>query len=95
MNILQSKNLNCEVIGKGETYEAVLEDAFKQLRIECNNKITGSIISLNTISVSLVHTEKVSKKERFLYLFFPRERVSHVLTLNIEVEVKYINLKED
>ena len=42
-----------------------------------------------------VHTEKVSKKERFLYLFFPRERVSHVLTLNIEVEVKYINLKED
>jgi uncharacterized protein (TIGR03578 family) len=95
MNILQTLNLNCEVIGKGETDAAVLEDAFKQLRLQCNERVMGNIISLNANTVNLINKEQVVKKERFLYLFFPRERISYVLTLNIEVEVKYINLKED
>ena len=94
MNILKTTLLECQVEGSGEKQTEALEAAFQQLRVDVAKQIKGSIISMNAIEVQLLKKDVNKKKEKFLYLFFPREIKTLVLKLNIKVEVRYINLEE-
>jgi uncharacterized protein (TIGR03578 family) len=94
MNVLSTKVIECQVEGSGEKQAEALEAAFQQLRVEVAKKVQGSIISMNAIEVELLNKAEKSRKERFLYLLFPREIKTLVLKLNIKVEVRYINLEE-
>lgn len=89
-NRLENATIQCLVQGKGDTVELALDQAFRQLRMECSKQVSGSIIAMNAVGVKVLEEKKQVKIEKFLYFLLPRERSSFELKLEVTVEVKHL-----
>ena len=93
VNRLENTTILCLVQGKGDTVEIALDQAFRQLRMECSKQVTGSIIAMNAVEVKVLEEKKQVKTEKFLYFLFPRERESYELRLEVTVDVKHLRFE--
>ena len=93
VNRLENVTILCLVQGKGDTVEIALDQAFRQLRMECSKQVKGSIIAMNAIEVKVLEEKKHVKSEKFLYFLFPRERASFELKLEVTVDVKHLRFE--
>ena len=93
VNRLENTTILCLVQGKGDTVEIALDQAFRQLRMECSKQVSGSIIAMNAVEVKVLEEKKHVKTEKFLYFLFPRERASYELRLEVTVDVKHLRFE--
>jgi len=93
VNRLENATILCLVQGKGDTVETALDQAFRQLRMECSKQVKGSIIAMNAVEVKVLEEKKHVKTEKFLYFLFPRERASYELKLEVTVDVKHLQFE--
>ena len=93
VNRLENTTILCLVQVKGDTVEIALDQAFRQLRMECSKQVSGSIIAMNAVEVKVLEEKKHVKTEKFLYFLFPRERASYELRLEVTVDVKHLRFE--
>ena len=81
------------VTGKGETKQ----HAFASALAEIQNKImkqTEVVLRIEPLNVDVLKAVENRYNERFLFFFFPRQRVSYEIELSITVTVTWINLAD-
>lgn len=91
-NILYKETLNIKCVGKGETKNSAVEDAFKNMRIQVMDRIKHPIISISTDEVILESENEIKRTEAFMYFFSKRERVSLELTFSMVINISYLKI---
>lgn len=84
------------VTSRGDSLEEVTGKIFQIMRKQVFNDIKGPIIQMEAIEVYFLKMDTKRRTERFLFFFWPREKVTFTITARIVVNVKFLNItKED
>ncbi len=92
MNTTEKKLQKIIVSGKGETKAAAFSDGLSQVQKKVLKETSDVILRIEPKSVAVLAAEEQRYTERFLFFFFPRERVDYEVKLEIEVELLMINM---
>lgn len=80
------------VTGKGKTKEEAIANAFTSFRKQLQGEI-GTIVKLEPLEVYILNEDVETEVEKFLWIFMPREKSTYTLEMEIEFQIKYIDLK--
>ncbi len=90
---LKTRQLLIEVNGQSAQGKAdAIEKAFANLRQKVYEAVHGAVIYLRPLDVKVLEETVKTTKERFLFLFLPRERNEITLRLCVNVEVQYMEI---
>lgn len=81
-----------EVKGKGSSKQEAVEKAFLQLREQVVSRIDVPIVHMIPNQVEVVSFHEVEQTEAFLYFFLKRKKKEVMVTMNVEVLIKYIQM---
>ncbi|MGG5316653.1 DUF4312 family protein [Enterococcus sp. AZ072] len=92
MNTTEKKQQIITVNGRGETKAAAFSDALNQVQKQVLKGTSDVILRIEPKSVTVLSAEEQKYTERFLFFFFPRERVNYSVKLDVEVELLMIDM---
>ncbi|SJZ83992.1 conserved hypothetical protein EF_0831/AHA_3912 [Pilibacter termitis] len=75
------------VQGEGENKKAAFASALNKIQSKVLKESEDVILKIEPIDINILSAEKQVVHEKFLFFFFPRERVSYSVSLEIEVEI--------
>ena len=93
MSVQKTTQQKVIVSGKGETKQ----HAFASALAEIQNKLMASakvLLRIEPINVEVLKAVENKYTERFLFFFFPRQRISYEVELSITVAVTEIKLAD-
>lgn len=94
--LLEEKEHEMTITMTGDSLEGAVGNLFQVMRKQIFEEIGHPIIQMETSAVYFQKVKLKREKERFLFLFMPREKVYFTITAKIVVKVKYLNItKED
>jgi len=79
------------VEGRGETKEAALQAAFRNMRKKAFSEVKESIVYMEPEEILITKAEVSRYTERFLFLFWPRERTNYTITFRVKVLIKVVD----
>lgn len=79
------------VKGSGETLEAALQAGFKAMRAAAFKEAGQPVVFMEPEDVVVLKAEVAKWTERFLFVFWPRERRKYTLELKIKVQMKTVD----
>jgi len=94
-NVLLQKKLSFDISGKGKTEEEAYSDVFARVKTEVYREVPGVVLQMEPEEVILLSRKEEKKEEKFLFLFFPREKSEYEIKVKLVVSVKYIEVKGD
>lgn len=81
------------VTGSGRSKQDSIADALSKVS-KIDNNSDKLAIQMQPININVISAEQQTYKEHFLYFFLPRDRTTYNVKLDVEVEVKYMDLKK-
>lgn len=93
--LLKEKSHTVTVTVGGSSIQDVTGKIFQAMRKKIFTEIEHPIIQMEAEEVYFEKVETKKETERFLFLFWPREKVSYVVTAKIIVKVKYLDIKKE
>ena len=80
----------------GDSLESAVGNLFQVMRKQVFDEIKHPIIQMESSEVYFEEVQLTHKTERFLFLFWPRQKTYFTITARIIVKIKYLNItKED
>ena len=88
---------HCEVVrtslsGMGDTTEQALNQILVKLRRQVLQRIRGTVLFMAPVHVEVTRLDIQSYTERFLWLFWPRTRHRVEMEVQIDVEVRWLEI---
>lgn len=94
VGILQQKEQIVIVDGKGEDKKAAFANALNSIQKQILKESSNVLLRIEPKNVEvLVATEK-KEIERFLFIFFPRERKSYSVQLKVTVDISFLPIEQ-
>lgn len=93
--LLQEIEHEIVITMKGETLKDVTAKIFQAMRKQIFQDIKKPIIHLEAEEVYFEKIDIEKKTERFMLLFWPREKTNYTVTAKIVVKVKYLDIIEE
>ncbi|MEE3487565.1 MAG: DUF4312 family protein [Bulleidia sp.] len=94
--LLRNITKTFEVTSKGEKYVNVVGDLFTQLRSKVYEDLDGKpLINMKATEVYFDDVKVDKYTERFMFVFWPRERRNYTITARIVVVIDYLDRKEE
>ncbi|MVP00220.1 MULTISPECIES: DUF4312 family protein [Paenibacillus] len=92
--MFQQKPLTLVVSGSSETKQGAFQQALTRMKGQISRETTDVLMQIEPQEVEIVSANVTQYREKFLGLFFPRNRTRYDVTLRITVKLKYVNLDE-
>ncbi|ADU51663.1 hypothetical protein Tmar_1554 [Thermaerobacter marianensis DSM 12885] len=88
---------HCELVrtslsGTGETTEEALNQILARLRRQVLQRVRGTVLFMAPVHVEVTRLDIRSYTERFLWLFWPRTRHRVDMEVQIDVEVRWLEI---
>lgn len=94
--LLEETKHEIVVKASGTSLEDTVGKLFQIMRKQIFKEFGKPIIQMEAQEVYFEDVQAKHTTERFMFLFWPRERVDYTITARIAVNVKYLNVtKED
>lgn len=93
MNATNKNRTEVIVSGKGESEQTAFASALSSIQKKIMSESSDVILRIEPVDVSILKAEKETKKEKFMFFFFPREKTTYSIELRVEVEITTILLK--
>ncbi len=90
-NSEQTSCLTIEVFGRGSSKQAAIAEALGSIQKKLMLKNTKVFLRVEPIEAKVKSAMEVHTKEKFLFFFFPRVRISYEVILEIDVRVTTID----
>ncbi|OOE46784.1 DUF4312 family protein [Salinivibrio kushneri] len=82
------------VSGKGETKQQAFAAALSQVQPTLLKNNTKVFLRIEPLDVSVLQAEEKVKREKFLFLFLPRERRQYSVKLEVTVSLTLIDAEQ-
>ena len=94
--LLKTMKRSYEVTASGDKYVNVVGSLFNQMRSKAYEDLGGKpLINLKAEEVYFEEVKVNKYTERFLFLFWPREKKDFTIKARIMVVIDYLDLKEE
>jgi len=81
--------------GKGDSKEKALNIALGNIQKKVMKEYKGNmIIRIEPVDVDVVEAKEFSYIERFLFLFFPRQRSKYSVVLDVDINLFLLDVEE-
>jgi uncharacterized protein (TIGR03578 family) len=80
--------------GKGSSKELAMVNAFNKIQKEVMQKYGKIMLRIEPIDAHVVSAGAITYTEKFFFFFFPRKRTNYAITLDVEIEVAYMDQEE-
>lgn len=91
MSIEANQTQTVRVSGKGENKIRAISDAMSKIQKQILKNSKEVTLRIEPISVEVCSAKEISYTEKFLFFFFPRQRTSYEIELEIQVELLTID----
>lgn len=88
--LVQVTEKTLSITAEGKTKDESLSKAISILRKKIYSEVSGQILKMDPLSISIEKEENKQVTEKFLFLFAPREKSSYKITYKIKVKVSYV-----
>lgn len=92
--MLKNMKDTVRIEGKGPSKELAIANAFNKIQKEVMQKYGKIMLRLEPIDAHIIRAEAVTYTEKFLFVFFPRKRKNYAVTLDVEIEISYMDSEE-
>ncbi len=93
--LLESMEHEMFITVGGNTMEEAVSNIFQMMRKQIFKEITYPIIQLEAKEVYFEDVKVKREREKFLFLFMPREKSFYTMKARVVVTVKYLNIKKE
>ena len=80
--------------GKGASKELAMASAFNKIQKEVMQKYSKIMLRLEPMDVHVISADAITYTEKFFFFFFPRKRTNYAITLDVTIEVTYMDQEE-
>jgi uncharacterized protein (TIGR03578 family) len=83
-----------QVRGRGETKQKAFAAALNGVqKAVLNQNANNILLRIQPLDVAVVKAIKTVRREKFFFFFFPRDRVTYDITLDVEIDVTTIDVE--
>lgn len=92
----QSSKKTVRVSGDGNTKDHAIASALSKIqkKVMSDNGNKGVILRIEPLDVTIVEAQEIASTERFLLFFFPRKRIRYEVTLDVQVDIMFMDTAE-
>lgn len=88
----KSQQLTVRVKGKGDSKQKAFATALSQVQREVLKNTSNVILRIEPLDLQVVDAKENITTEKFLFFFLPRKRQFYEVTLDITVDMTFIDL---
>lgn len=81
------------VSGRGDSKAQACADALSGVQRAVTAAGHPVLLRIEPMRVTVVAAEEIRRRERFLFFFLPRDRLSYAVTLEVEVSVTALDIE--
>ncbi|MBG0785954.1 MAG: DUF4312 family protein [Anaerolineaceae bacterium] len=93
-NQLISVKKTFQLTGKGKSEEEAYTEIFAKVKRAVYDSVEGVVLQMEPEEVYITAFDESVEKEKFLFLFFPREKRRVSIDVKLVVSLKYLATKE-
>lgn len=88
---MHSRLMSIEVLGNGPTSDQAISNAISSIKKTVFNELEELIVRIEPNEIEVVEAVITERKERFMFILFPRVKRVFSIKLRVEVELKLLN----
>ncbi|MFB1051509.1 DUF4312 family protein [Paraliobacillus sp. JSM ZJ581] len=92
--MMETKETIVTVSGKGNTKEEAVSQALSTIQKKLFADLDQLIIKAEPVEIEVVETSVEEYTERFMFFFLPRKKMKCVVTLNVHVSLKTLDVNQ-
>lgn len=89
-NQLISTTKTFHLSGKGKSEEEAYTEVFSKVKREVYESVKGVVLQMEPEEVYIISFDETVEKEKFLFLFFPKEKRRVSIEVKLVVSLKYL-----
>lgn len=82
------------VHGKGDNKKAAFASALGNVQKQVLKNSEDVLLRIEPVAIDITSAKEKKETERFMFLFFPREKITYEVTLDVTVKISDISLEE-
>ncbi|GKX61906.1 DUF4312 family protein [Pragia fontium] len=82
------------VSGRGDTKQKAIADALNSVQRTVLKESSNIILRIEPLDVEVINATVKVTKEKFLFVFFPRDREFYSVVLDVALDVTLLNVQE-
>lgn len=86
-----NKQDKIRITGNGASKEQAFASAFGSIQKEVMKKYNKIMIQISPLDVEIIEANEVVYVEKFFFFFFPRQRSKFYVTLDVEIDIFFID----
>ena len=90
-SVMFQKEIDITLSSKGKSKADAMGKIFSILRKEVYNHVNGIVIHMEPIDVFIEEFKSKKIKEKFMFIFMPREKEDVKVRATIRINVKYVD----
>ncbi|MGY3724226.1 conserved hypothetical protein EF_0831/AHA_3912 [Granulicatella balaenopterae] len=92
--MLQEIIQTVELSGKGETKKSAVASALNKIQSKILKDSEDAILRIEPLEIKSITISKKVTREKFLFIFFPRDKEEYYVDLVISVKIIKINISD-
>ncbi|XKM14347.1 DUF4312 family protein [Orbaceae bacterium ac157xtp] len=88
----KNQQITVQVTGKGDSKQKAFAIALQQVQKQVLKNANTILLRIEPLNVEVVNATEQFTTERFLFLFLPRKRAFYEVTLDVTVELSFVDL---
>ena len=89
--MLRHSQETVRILGVGSSKEQAFSKAFAGIQKEVMNKYGKIMLRLEPVDVNVVSAKERVETEKFFFFFFPRQRSTYEVSLDVVMDVTYLD----
>lgn len=90
----QKQQIIVQVKGSGESKQKAFASALSKVQQEILRNNGNIILRLEPVDMKVISTHHSVTTEKFLFIFFPRKREVYTVTLDITVDMSFVDISQ-
>lgn len=88
------QQISVRVKGNGDSKQKAFATALSQIQRTVLQNTSNVVLRIEPLDVQVVSATESVTVERFLFVFLPRKRAFYEITLDVSVELSFVDLSE-
>lgn len=93
-NIIKNNSESIKVKGKGKNKQEAFAAALNKVSKEIAKSNDILVFKVEPKAFDIISLKEIKETEHFLFIFFPRVRISYEVELLVKVDIQYISFNE-
>jgi conserved hypothetical protein EF_0831/AHA_3912 len=90
----KTQQMIVRVKGQGDSKQRAFATALNQVQKEVLKNTGNIMLRIKPLNIEVVSASEKITTERFLFIFLPRKRTFYEITLDISVDISFVDLKD-